>query len=74
MPIILVKFPLIGKSAAAPRANMRAFALYFRLAFILSKQRAIMVNAFTLSRARPMNFALSGLRLQQKEIRFGWGR
>jgi hypothetical protein len=59
--IILVKIPLIGKSAAARAQNARCFALYFRLAFILSKQRAIMVNGFHIAHMNPV---LSADRLQ----------
>jgi chemotaxis protein CheZ len=62
--IIMVKIRLIVKRAAAQRANTRAFALYFRLAFILSKQRAVMVNGYCIAHMNPV---LSGDRLQTPE-------
>jgi hypothetical protein len=52
------------KARRAQRAKMRAFARYFRLAFILSKQRAIMVNGFRFVR---MNRVLSGIPLQPRD-------
>lgn len=56
--IIMVKIRPIIKRAAARGANTHALTLYFRLAFILSKQRAILVNGF---RITYMNPVLSGL-------------
>jgi hypothetical protein len=61
--IIMVKIRLIVKRAAARSANARTFALYFRLAFILSKSRAIMVNGFRIAHMNPV---LSGIAYNTK--------
>src|SRR5690348_5762502 len=56
------------KNARAHSAKTRGLALYFRLAFILSKQRAVMVNAL---HRMPMNPALSEYPLQTPQIQLG---
>ena len=71
--IIMVKIRLIVKRAAAqPRKHARLRG-YFRLSFILSKCRAVMVNAFAIARITHMNPVLSGFRLQTTRNPC-WGR
>jgi chemotaxis protein CheZ len=62
--IIMVKIRLNVKRAAAQLRKHACFRGYFRLAFIFSKCRAVMVNALAIARITPMNPVLSGFRLQ----------